>query len=145
MKVKIELPTDLLLVDLCDLGTLSSLLAHVKFLERDYVKTGEVFKIAQFQTWNVTSEPRMGGDEPEVQVEEPIVVPPPVSSNNQSKSKSYAVLHCISSCGLVDIDEEEYQKQLTNTEASWKCPKCGGTAQFINTVVPEPAPDDIPF
>jgi hypothetical protein len=32
--------------------------------------------------------------------------------------------------GPVDIDEQEYEKQMSNPNVLWKCPKCNCVAEF---------------
>lgn len=44
-------------------------------------------------------------------------------------STPYAGIQCRLH-GDVDIDKKEYMRQMMMPNALWKCPKCGGTAQF---------------
>lgn len=38
--------------------------------------------------------------------------------------------HC---CGLVEIDEQEYMRQMMRPDSLWCCPNCGSTASFDDT------------
>jgi hypothetical protein len=49
----------------------------------------------------------------------------------------YAAVRChgnsvpgVASCGLVDIDHDEYYRQMCQPDSVWCCPNCGSTASF---------------
>lgn len=51
--------------------------------------------------------------------------------------KPYAFVDCIGSpeediksCGTQPLTEEQYQRQLSNPNATWRCPCCYGDAWF---------------
>lgn len=48
---------------------------------------------------------------------------------------AYAAVRCrgdvaAHSCGLVEIDEQEYSRQMSRPDSLWCCPNCGSTAYF---------------
>lgn len=51
-------------------------------------------------------------------------------------SRPYAFLSCnglddeFKPCGTVSISKEEYERQMDNPYARWRCPKCGAEAEF---------------
>lgn len=51
------------------------------------------------------------------------------------------------SCGEVDIDLKEYDRQMRRPDATWRCPKCGAEAWFnderFEELHPQPEGEDL--
>lgn len=48
----------------------------------------------------------------------------------------YGVI-CYSACGSVELTTEQYNEQMDKPNARWRCPKCGGLAEFDDDLYEE--------
>lgn len=52
------------------------------------------------------------------------------SDSLDGNQKTPYAVDCEGGCGKSYLSEEEYDRQMSNIDARWKCPKCGGEAWF---------------
>lgn len=50
------------------------------------------------------------------------------------KSRASAFVWCNASCGVVPLTEQEYLAQLERPNRGWACTKCGGAADYHDTL-----------
>lgn len=60
-------------------------------------------------------------------VRAPVEAPPPIR---------YAV-DCLEGCGTQDLTREEYTAQMRRPDLTWRCPRCGGDADFRDDLYDE--------
>jgi hypothetical protein len=84
---------------------------------------------------------------------------PEAVTDDQVSQSGYAAVRCHGDsvphhcCGVVEIDEQEYTRQMMKPDALWMCPKCGSTASFddeyfervhnLNETLPDEEPDEL--
>lgn len=59
-----------------------------------------------------------------------------------TKEAFYAFVDCcgddiLHGCGTVRLTEEQYAQQLSKPDSLWQCPKCGGAAEYNDTLSEE--------
>jgi hypothetical protein len=63
--------------------------------------------------------------------------------DNTNDPTNYAVV-CNDECGLQFLSEEDYNRQMDRPDAFWRCPKCGGQAEWDDECrETNPSPDPL--